>query len=206
MTVDATPFLPLGRAPDPGSLVRLADRQATGGRVTSFTVAAPMQAGEWVVRVRLTFLGPSAAGVGTPDTVAGMAGSAFDTPAPTSQESFFRLRIGVPEPTVEGTASTPLPCRRPGSQPPRALLSVDGGLAAGGGQAVAGDVGSVVWNGTSAHVGGQAVGPQVTVPGGGRVACSSDGWAERACLFIVTWPIGLPMFNRVGAVMTLRRY
>jgi len=154
MTADAAPFSPRAAAPPPSALVRLGAVQAAGPGVPSFTFAAPAEAGEWVVRVVLTF--PS-------------------RPGPSRQESFFRLRIGVPAPAVGGAARRPVACGRPENRPPVAGLSVDGG------QPIPGTFGSLTWRNTAADVGGEPIGPEVVALPASRLVITTEnnlcaGW------------------------------
>jgi hypothetical protein len=131
--VDAALFSPLAAAPQPPEPVRLATSGAGDQAVPGFRFDAPADPGEWVVRISLTF-----------DT----------TPGPSRQESFFRLRVDVPPPKVEGGASAPVACGRAGDRPPRAFISVDGGPW------VRAEGGSFSWRGTSGDT-GPPVGPLV---------------------------------------------
>jgi hypothetical protein len=133
VTVDAAPFSPLALAPEPAALVRLADSGADDPATGAFAFGAPVAAGEWIVRVTLT----------------------FDTePGPSHQESFFRLRVDTPPPTVDGRASAPVACARAGESPPRVLISVDGGPW------IRAEGGSFTWRGISAD-GSEPNGPLV---------------------------------------------
>jgi hypothetical protein len=122
VTIDAAPFSPLGASPEPSALVRLAATPAGSANLPAFGFLAPSEPGEWVVRVVLTF--------------------ATD-PGPSSQDSFFRLRVDTPAPVVGGSATAPVACGRPGAHPPAALLSVNGGSW------VAGERGSYEWGTTA---------------------------------------------------------
>lgn len=148
MTADAAPFSPHAAAPPPSALVRLGAAQADGPGVPSFIFAAPAQAEEWVVRVSLTF--PS-------------------RPGPSRQESFFRLRIGVPAPAVGGAARRPVACGRPGNLPPVAGLSVDGG------RPIPGTFGSLTWRNTAADVGGEPIGLEVEAAPASRLVITTEG-------------------------------
>lgn len=117
-TLDAAPFSPIAVAPTASALLQLPSIGPLDGGVAASR--APAQAGEWVVRVVLTF--------------------ATD-PRPSRQESFFRLRVDAPAPQVGGRASAPVACGPAGNGPPRAYLRVNGGAW------IAGQGGSFTWGG-----------------------------------------------------------
>jgi hypothetical protein len=141
VAVDAAPFSPLALAPEPASLVRLASTGTNDADLAVFPFEAPLEPGEWIVRVTLI----------------------FDTdPGPSRQESFFRMRVDVPPPTVDGEASAPVACTRPGDHPPRIFVSVDAGPW------VRAEGGSLTWRGTSAD-GPAPIGPLVEGATGARL-------------------------------------
>jgi hypothetical protein len=148
ITADAAPFSPVAASPPPSALVRLASARAGGPGVAVFTVLAPDKAGEWVVRVLVTLA---------------------SRPNPIAQESFFRLRIGVPAPPVGGTARRPVGCGRPGIQPPVVTLSVDGG------RPLPGASGTTTWRNSEALVGGEPIGPRVEAGPDSRLVVVPQG-------------------------------
>lgn len=152
VTVDAAPFSPLALAPEPSALIRLAATAPDSAPVGAFPFEAPASAGEWVVRVTVL----------------------FDAPEPTGRVVYFRLRVDLPPPEIAGTATAPGGCTKPGADPPRAFLSVDGAPR------IAAQRGSLTWRFVSAD-GGPVPGPQIDGgSGAGLVVTIEDhvcaGW------------------------------
>ena len=139
VSVAAAPFSPL--AITPAAPVALGSTPASPTLAREFSFGAPAEPGEWIVRVTLAF--------GT-------------SPNETSRSTYFRLRVDVPPPRVDGTATAPVDCVRPGARQPGAFLSVDGG------ERIRGDGGGFTWRGTSAQ-GGPEVGPPIEVEDGARL-------------------------------------
>lgn len=135
--VDSALFSPLAAAPQPPGPVRLATSGAGDLPASGFRFNAPLDPGEWVVRISLVF---------------------ETTPGPSRQETFFRLRVDVPPPKVEGGATAPVACGRAGDRPPRAYLSVDGRPW------VRAEGGSFSWRGISGDA-SPPVGPLVEAAG-----------------------------------------
>ena len=149
MAVDAAPFSPLALAPATEELSRLATTDLPGEMSSALRFSAPSDPGEWVVRVTLE----------------------FDTdPGPSIQETFFRLLVDVPPPTIDGRATATLACGKLGAEhdPPHAFLSV------GGGAWVEADGGSFSWRATSGS-GPPPNGPRVDAAPGARLIVRIEG-------------------------------
>ncbi len=133
IAVDAAPFSPLAVGPMAGELTRLASVPSSGVELAALPFAAPLEPGEWVLRVSVGF---------TTD------------PGPSSEESFFRLRVEVPAPVVGGSATSPVSCEAPGEHPPAVFLSVEGGSG------VRAESGTFGWRGIFGDA-GEPIGPRV---------------------------------------------
>jgi hypothetical protein len=144
--VDAAPFSLLAASPDKATLIHLAATATGDTNPAAFGFAAPSQPGEWVIRVALSFA---------------------TVPGPSRQESFFRLRVDVPAPIVEGTASAPVACRPPGPRPPRVFLSVDGS------RGIAAASGSFTW-GTLAGDAPAPLGPRLELDQGAKLTLRTE--------------------------------
>lgn len=147
MVADAASFSPLGIPPEASALVPVSSIEALGDDLARFAFDAPAEPGEWVVRVTLTF---------------------ETSPGPSGQETFFRLRVDVPDPEVDGRATAPVACVRPGEHQPHAYLF-------GGGSSIQADGGSFTWRFTSGS-GPAPIGPLVesTTGTGLRIRIEDD--------------------------------
>lgn len=143
-TVDAAPFSTTGIAPDEAALIRLA---SSSSQPSAVGVRGPAQPGEWVVRVVLQFA---------------------TTPGPSTQETFFRLRVDTQGPAVGGRVIDASACVAPDTAPPRVLLQVDG--AAG----VVAAPGSGTWRYVSAD-GPAPLGPRVDAPPNSKLVITIAG-------------------------------
>jgi hypothetical protein len=145
-TVDAAPFSPRAIDPAPSTLLRLATMGGSSSELPGILFEAPTDAGEWIIRVALTFA---------------------TNPGPSRQESFFRLRVHAPPPTVGGSATAPVACGVPGALPPEAYLSI------GGTGPVRGDRGSGEWRQVSAD-GSPPNGPKIEAATGTPLTVSIE--------------------------------
>jgi hypothetical protein len=142
--VDVAPLSQVAAIPDRSTLVRLA---SSDGRVDGLTFDAPIEPGDWVLRVVADFA---------------------TEPGPTRQESFFRLLVGLPYPAVEGRTSVAASCSPPGARAPRILLVAEGQ------DPVAGETYAMSWRGTDSH-GGFAEGPRVQAEDGSELVIRVEG-------------------------------
>lgn len=137
-TIDAAPFSPIGASPAASALVPLGATDTLIADLSAFPFLAPSQPGEYIVRVVLTF--------------------ATD-PGPSSQETFFRLRVDTPALVVGGSATAPVACGGLSAHPPKAFLSVDSGSP------IVGEGGPFTW-GTTAGDGPAPPGTRVEIEHG----------------------------------------
>lgn len=138
IAVDVAPFSPTAVNPDLSNLASLA---ASSVHTDRLAFAAPRLAGEWIVRVTVAFA---------------------TSPAPSRQESFFRLLVDTPYPATGGRARVAPACSKPGRGAPDFLLT------GGDVEPVAGEIGTLSWRGAASD-GGYRDGPRVHLPKGNSI-------------------------------------